>query len=595
LDRDSYWFGASRAYGRRRVLRGAVVGGLGLAGAALIGCGGGEEKEAVATKPAAPAAGSPAAAAAPGTPARQERPGVPVVKGNPKPGGTFTTSTTATFAQHDMHTALAGTIWHVTGERALELDEWSGEVRANVVEKWETASPTQLILKVRPGVKTHNRAPMNGRDFDAEDLAWNLTRIAGQTADKEKIPLTAFQRASTLAGMDRAEAVDKSTVRITMKEPTSTFFKGLTEIRNQLMPKEVVEIGFGDPMKLAGFGPFMLTEFQPNVRETYTKHEGYYRKGEPYFDKLQRIVVPDAAAAVSAFISKQISVYGGGTAQDIKTIKAARPDAVQYEYTGANWFHMRPHTKFGAFTDFRVRKAIQLSLNYQEIGDGYYGPGWTPTAVFHPNYPEAFPVDKVKTLPGYNPSTKEKDRQEASKLLAAAGRTGGEGVDFEILIAPADVYKENALRFQDQLTKLYPKMKITIKTPPDNATYAKLQSDRNFQIVSYTITTLPDIVLEGISQYHSKGSRNYGAWENAETDRMLDKALGEVDPKARKEIMLQFQEKFLNEWQPLVQLYIDPERYFFQGNISGFDTSAGPWGFTGYRILNKAGRWYYVS
>ena len=600
-ERSSYWMSRSARVTRRGLIRGGVTTGIGLTAAALIGCGSGDDDAAPATQ--APSGGA-AATTAPGggtaapagtaATAAPERPGVPVVAGEPKYGGTWALTTTATLQQHDMHTALAATVFHIMGERALELDEWTGDLRANVAESWEVADPTSLILKVRPGIKTHDRAPWNGRAFDAEDLAFNLNRIAGLTADEEAIPLTAFQRASTLAGMDRAEATDAQTVSVKMKAPTSTFFRGLTEIRNQLMPREVVEVGFADPLKLGGFGPYMVTEFEPGVKEVYEKHPHYYREGEPYFDKIVRNVVPDATAAVAAFISKQSSLFSGSK-QDFETIQAARKDANRYEYTGVNWFHIRPNVKHGAFGDFRVRKAIQLSLNYEEIGDGYYGPGWTWTAAFHPFYPEAYPVEKVKTLAGYNPATKDADRAEAAKMLAAAGHENGKGVEFEVLHQIGDVYKENGLRMQDQLAKLYADMKVEIKSPPDAATYAKQQSDRNFQAVSYTITTLPDIVLEGISQYHSKGSRNYGNWENADTDAMLDKALGELDPNARKEIMLAFQDKFMTEWQPLIQLYIDPERYMVQGNIGGFDTTAGPWGFTGYRVFNKAGRWYEIA
>lgn len=110
------------------------------------------------------------------------------------------------------------------------------------------------------------------------------------------------------------------------------------------MPKEVVDIGFADPLKLGGFGPYMITEFDSGVKEVYTKHPNYYRAGEPYFDKFQRNVVPDASASVAAFISKQTSVFGGSK-QDIATISAANKSANLYEYTGVNWFHIRPNVQ----------------------------------------------------------------------------------------------------------------------------------------------------------------------------------------------------------------------------------------------------------
>ena len=46
-------------------------------------------------------------------------------------------------------------------------------------------------------------------------------------------------------------------------------------------------------------------------------------------------------------------------------------------------------------------------------------------AALNPMFPEAWGPDKVKALPGYNPDTKEQDRQEAHKLLEAAGYPNG--------------------------------------------------------------------------------------------------------------------------------------------------------------------------
>ena len=83
---------------RRAVLRGAGVGALGLAGAALLGCKAGG-KTATTSSGGSPTAGG-LAGAGTGT---QTLPLVaPVVQGTPKKGGTFNESGgAATFAQHD--------------------------------------------------------------------------------------------------------------------------------------------------------------------------------------------------------------------------------------------------------------------------------------------------------------------------------------------------------------------------------------------------------------------------------------------------------------------------------------------------------------
>src|SRR6185369_6296076 len=103
-------------------------------------------------------------------------------------------------------------------------------------------------------------APWNGRDFTAQDVAWNLERIGGLYAERLKQPVAAFQRASMVQNMVKAEAVDATTVKVTLSSPNSAFFKGVADTRVMLMPKEMDDIGFNDPMKFASMGPFQMAE-----------------------------------------------------------------------------------------------------------------------------------------------------------------------------------------------------------------------------------------------------------------------------------------------------------------------------------------------
>ena len=575
---------------RRGLLRGSAVIGTGLAAAALVGCSGTSKKPSVTTGlPQATPTGTSTPAAG--------RTGVPVVKGAPKNGGTWTESVAETSPQQDMNTATNQSIWQQISERALAMDPWEGTVQPNIVEKWESPDSTHFILHVRKGVKIHNKPPWNGREFDAEDLAYNMNRMVGNTAQAEGLPKGAFPRADSLPGLRTAEAVDKYTVRVTLDKPSFAFLTGLAEYRNVLMPKGIVEVGFKDPVKFAGVGAFQLVEFQPGIRESYTKFDGYYRSGEPHFDKFVRQVVPDRAARLAGFISKQFTTFPSPNLQDEKTAKTARPDALVYSVPGSNWHNLRFNMKLATFTDFRVRKAFQLAVDYQEIGDGYYGPGWAYMMAFHPNYREAWPEGRVKTLPGYDPSAKAKDREEAQKLLAAAGRTNGDGIAFDLMLPSgspsSDAFKENSLRFQAQMHKLFTGMKITIKPTSDFASFAKLQSDKNFQMVAYSIVAIPDIAQEAYSQYHSKGSRNYGAFENAEADALIEKAQTELNPEARKQIFQTFQEKYQSQWQSMIQLYIPPSKSILQPNIAGYDKVVGPWGNGG--PAERIGSYYSVE
>ena len=576
-DREQWDNRLRRRASRRGVLRAGVLGAG--AGAFALACGGAktsDKKDELST--------GTGAAVVTSTPKAEEQ---------ARRGGGFTTYRTTKFLEHDMHTALAGTVWHLIGNRAVVLEPWKGELMPELAEKWEIPGDgTEMIIRVRQGIKIHNKPPSNGREWTAEDMAFNINRIAGKY-DPQNV--ARYQRASTLTGLNRAEAVDKYTVRIFMDRPSSAFFRGLAEIRNMMMPKDVVEQpGFpNNPEGFAGTGAFKLDKFEDGVRFEASRHPEFFIKDLPYLDTFRYVWMPDRATGLSAFLSGQIDMFAGALPHEIDTIKKTKPDAQFFQWQDLNWDHWRFNTTKKPFDDVRVRKALFLALDYQEIGDGYWGPGWGYTGPLIPAHPEALKADEVAKLPGYSKDTKEKDRQTAKELMTAAGYPDG-AISFTILpqLPTTSSYMENATRIKGQLAKLWPRMEVTITPPPDVAAFSRQQAEGTFDTISYTITSLPDAVLELTSQYHSKGSRNYGRFKSAEADAILDKALVELDNDKRTTLLKDFQKKYFDEWMPIAQLVEQPERYHLVPRIRGFDKTAGPWGFTGYRVMSSAGYWW---
>ena len=590
-------------FGRRRMLGMIGIGAVGLASAALIGCGDDDDDD---------DGGAPAATAAPGgttapgaTAAPTEAAGIvtgadsgdPVVSGAPTQGGTYTTAS-IDLRQHDMHTALGSTVWHVVGEKVLEIDTHTGAVVAHVADEWEAVDPEglELRLHIRPDVFIADKPPWNGRQWTAEDVAWNLERMAGFTADKEGIAESAFQRSSMVQNIASAEAVDELTVKITLSAPNSAFFNGLVENRTPMMPREMVDIGFTDPSVMAGIGAYTVEQIEEGVSNRYERNPSYFRAPEPHFDKFQQLIIPDRASQLAAFIAGEIDLFGNVQTHELSALQAAVPDALYYFWVDSNWPHYRPNMAFEPFRDFRVRKGMQLATDVAALGDGYYGPGWGYQAALLADYPEGWKADKVKTLPGYNPDTKEADIAEGAKMLSAAGFPNGAGVDWEMLypdLSAASYLEENAIRFQGQMGDVFPDMKISLRGIADFASYSEAQSSSNFDGVSYVITATPDIVLEAISQFHTTGSRNYGEFSEPELDAILDEAIQETDNATRTEMMDGFQKKWVEEWQPLQVFYARPARQMVQARVGGYHLASGTW--HGYADITKTSRFWQVD
>ena len=580
---------SSRQITRRTMLRGAGVGALGLAGAALLGCrssGGGGDATAPSAEKVAPGAALPMTA--------------PVVSGKIKEGGTWNTAALSTLKLNDAHTVTGSSIWNYISERMLEPDPNTAAIRPNVLTSWEIAdkSGLTLVFKVNPKVFIHDKPPWNGRQFTAQDVAWNMERIGGLYADRLKISLSSFQRATMVQNIVKAEAVDNLTVKVTLSKPNGAFFNGLMENRTALMPKEMDDIGFKDPMKMAGVGAFQVVEWVNDQRSVYKKNPRYneFRSSEPHFDEFRETVVPDTASQQAAFISGQTSVVLVDSPDAITTIHKGKADANLYGWVDANWGYLRPSYDYAPFKDFRVRKAIALAIDYAAIADGYYGPGWAYQASLNPGFPEAWSQDKVKTLAGYNPTTKAADRAEAQKMMAAAGFGNGKGIDFGILFnRTSDFPLANATRFQSQMSTVFPEMKVNLAGVPDSATFSTRLADGKFEMVSYTNTCVPDAVLELTSQYHTKGSRNYGHDSNKDVDSLLERAISELDRNARAQLVDEFQRRYMDEWMQSDVLMAQPKRFMLQSNVGGYDKVVGPWFQYTYSSMAQAGRWYYIE
>jgi ABC-type transport system substrate-binding protein len=119
------------------------------------------------------------------------------------------------------------------------------------------------------------------------------------------------------------------------------------------------------------------------------------------------------------------------------------------------------------------------------------------------------------------------------------------------------------------------------------------QASGAFKMLAYVTSSAPDPVLELTSQYRTGGSRNYGRFSDAELDRSLDRAIVELNPTAREALLEEIQGKFIAAWLPMFVLYAQPARNLLQGNIGGYDTTAGTW--YGFSSATKGGRWFYVD
>ena len=89
-------------------------------------------------------------------------------------------------------------------------------MKPNLAESWETPDPTTIVINIRPGVRWHNKAPMNGRELTAQDVEYNFHRYTGLGSGfTEPSPFDPMNAAT----WESITATDDSTVVFKLKAP----------------------------------------------------------------------------------------------------------------------------------------------------------------------------------------------------------------------------------------------------------------------------------------------------------------------------------------------------------------------------------------
>ena len=569
---------------RRGVIRGMGIGALGLAGASLIGCGGSSTG---GSPEAAKSAGGDSGAPKNAVRAEGFDPKFGTVPVNNKKkivGGTYRRSANDTSRENDPDVSISGADWELVADRLANANGFTQKVSPDMLTSFEVVDPLTMILKLRPGIKTHNIAPLNGRVLNAKDVAFNIRRKAGLI--DLKTAQVKYARYAQFDGLTDAIAVDDVTVKLTLSKPNGAIMSALSDPRASILPIEMYDVGFKDPMKFAGTGAWIPTAYVDGTRQTWKANPDYYRSwdegGRPGIDTYEKVTLTDRGSLVAAFISGQIDNLAGVRPEEEPQIKASAPNAQWSLTPGPTWDLFAVNMKNPLVQDDRVRQALQLAMDHKAFSEPL-GRGWLYLGPIHSMFPESIAPDEIQKLPGYNPDTKAKDSADAAKLMEAAGFKDGQGLLWKQINSSAASI-DSSVRIKDILTKTFPKIAITLSTQSDYAQATANLNGRNFEARSWNHTSVPEVGADAVTYYHTKGGRNYQSYSKAWADTALEKLQATVKFEERKAIVRDFSLRYIKEGPPLLPMRVPADNVAMHSHVAGNDLVIGPWAYNSYGV-----------
>ena len=277
-------------------------------------------------------------------------------------------------------------------------------IEPDLAESWTpNANATEWTFKIRSGVQCHD-----GTEFTAADAAYSLQRASTKTT-------SAFS--GDFAALDKAEAVDKSTLKVTLKNPIPSLLGLLSNYHGGLMvcKKAAEEAGENFGKKPIGTGPFVFVEYQPQQHVKLAANKKYFR-GAPQIDDITYRYIPSDATRDLAFRNGEVDmVFGRQTDQWVqRTRDLPGAKVVAMEPAELNVLHL--NTKMKPLDDIRVRQAVAHAINRKAMVQ-FGGPDATREAV------SVIPDGNL----GTNPKAPLADYSidKAKKLLTEAGYPNG--------------------------------------------------------------------------------------------------------------------------------------------------------------------------
>ena len=283
---------------------------------------------------------------------------------------------------HALYESLAG----YDAQRKIRM-ELAQSIKSN-------ANATVWTVTLRKGLKFSN-----GKAITANDVLATLNRVV---TDKKA-------SATALAEVDftQTRVPGPLTVVITLKNPNSTFIDTLAGYALGIVPADY------DPANPVGAGAFKYQSFTPGQQSVFVKNPYYYKKGQPYIDRLIIRNFADDNARINALLSKQVDAITSVPVSQLPLIKNTNFAKPLTSRTGA-WHPFTMRVDKAPFDDVRVRQAFRLIVNRpQMVQQVLGGQGTVGNDLYAP-------LDQCynKSLP-----QRKQDIAKAKALLAEAGKS----------------------------------------------------------------------------------------------------------------------------------------------------------------------------
>lgn len=405
-------------------------------------------------------------------------------------------------------------------------------------------------VRLRDGVEWHD-----GEAFTAEDVVFTFELY------RDGEPNRWTHHTSASPDMERIEAIDERTVRITCAQPCPTLAQ-ITLADLPILPEHIwAEVE--DPATFTetpvGTGPYRVEGYVPGERYELSANEGYVG-GEPVADRLLLPIIPEPSAAFLALRSGQVDAVGAPIPPQLVEDFERDERVDVLEATPLSDAELVFNMASQPFDSTASRRAAALAIDKDRLletvllGRGISGS-------------ESWPHPESPWTAGNPPMPHDPER--ARRLLEQAGLAGAE---MEILIPQQDPVVQRATELAAADLRAVG-IEASVRSL-DLATVFELAGEGRFD--AYVWPATAHALADPTQMIQNFASPSYmGSHDNPEVERLLEGIEGAATTERFRELVSETHRVFPED-PPVVPFFYPEHRYGVRAEVfDGWKSSPG--------------------
>ncbi|MEC2129675.1 peptide ABC transporter substrate-binding protein [Brevibacillus centrosporus] len=434
-----------------------------------------------------------------------------------------------------------------------------------VAEKIDVSEDLKTYTFTLRESKWSNGEPVTAHDFE---YAWKRA-LDPKTASNYAYQLYYIKNAEKAnkgeGSLDDVgvKAADDKTLKVELANPTP-FFLELTAFQTYFpVNKKLIESNpnwAGDAKTHVGNGPFKLETWDHKSKMVMVKNENYWDKDNVKLDKINFSMVEDENTELSMFENGEIDWAGSPLSSLPTDAMPALKDSgkLQVKPVGATYWY-KFNTEKPPFNNVKIRKAFAYSINRQTLIDNVLQANQQPAMA-------AVPPTMALNQGGY---FKDNDQETAKQLLDEGLKELGMTKLPPITLAynTSEGHKKIAEAIQDQWRKnLGAEVKLENQ---EWKVYLETMHEGNYQVGRLGWSGDFNDPINFLELFKDKnGGNNDTRWENPKFKELLNQSAMEGDPEKRKAILGEA-EKIMMDEMPIMPIYFYTHTWVKNDKVKG--------------------------